>query len=94
MSRANQPNVKGGVGDARVEQVFGYNDHNPPHFHAEYNGEEACFEIATLKRIDGALPPRICGYVVEWALLHQSELQNNWHSLQMDGTFEKIMPLV
>lgn len=43
-----------------------FNDHNPPHFHAEYNGEEACFEIASLKRIDGALPPRICGYVVEW----------------------------
>lgn len=71
-----------------------FNDHNPPHFHAEYNGEEACFEIATLKRIDGSLPPRICGYVVEWTLLHQSELQNNWQSLQMDGTFEKIMPLV
>lgn len=71
-----------------------FNDHNPPHFHAEYDGEEACFEIATLKRIDGSLPPRICGYVVEWALLHQSELQNNWQSMQMDGTFEKIMPLV
>ena len=71
-----------------------FNDHNPPHFHAEYNGEEACFGIETLEKIEGNLPPRICGYVIEWALLHQEELRKNWESLQKTGTFEKILPLV
>ena len=36
-----------------------FNDHLPPHFHAEYNGAEASFEIATLSKLAGSLPPRI-----------------------------------
>ena len=35
-----------------------YDDHNPPHFHAEYNGNKAIIEIDTARRIKGALPSR------------------------------------
>ena len=44
-----------------------FNDHMPPHFHAEYNNEEAAFAIESLSKIAGSLPPRITGYVIEWA---------------------------
>ena len=35
-----------------------YDDHNPPHFHAEYNGNKAIIEIDTSRCIKGALPSR------------------------------------
>ncbi|MBQ0052116.1 MAG: DUF4160 domain-containing protein [Treponema sp.] len=77
-----------------IEITMYFNDHMPPHFHAEYNGQEAIFEISTLKKLEGSLPARVLGYVVEWATLHQVELQANWDSLHTDGKFNKIQPLV
>ena len=35
-----------------------YDDHNPPHFHAEYNGNKALIEIDHARVIKGALPSR------------------------------------
>lgn len=43
----------------RVSEFFGiaiyfyFNDHSLPHFHAEYGGSEALFEIETLRIIKG-----------------------------------------
>ena len=71
-----------------------FNDHMPPHFHAEYNNQEAAFEIKTLSKIAGYLQPRITGFVIEWASQHQKELMDNWNLLNSQGTFEKIPPLV
>ncbi len=48
----------------RICEFFGiaiyiyFNDHNPPHFHAEYAGHEAKFSISTLEMLRGQLPPR------------------------------------
>ena len=38
-----------------------YNDHPPPHFHAEYAGEAMVVDISTLAVIAGKLPPRARG---------------------------------
>lgn len=35
-----------------------YDDHNPPHFHAEYNGHKAIVEIDGVRVIRGALPSK------------------------------------
>lgn len=35
-----------------------YDDHNSPHFHAEYNGNKALIEIDEARVIKGALPSR------------------------------------
>ena len=35
-----------------------FRDHNPPHFHAEYQGMEALFDIQTLEILGGDLPKR------------------------------------
>ena len=48
-------------------------DHPPPHFHAHYNEFAAKISIANSSIIRGRLPPRILGYVVEWAALHEPE---------------------
>ncbi len=51
-----------------------FSDHNPPHFHAEYAGEEALVGITTLGIIAGKLPARATGLVMEWATIHNAEL--------------------
>ena len=45
-----------------------YNDHLPPHFHAEYGEFEAVYAIESLELLRGSLPRRAHGMVVEWAL--------------------------
>lgn len=44
-----------------------FDDHNPPHFYAEYNGKESIFYINPLEHREGELPPRVVGLVMEWA---------------------------
>ncbi len=46
-----------------------FDDHQPPHFHAQYSGREAVIDIGTLAVISGRLPPRALGLVAEWASL-------------------------
>jgi Domain of unknown function (DUF4160) len=33
-----------------------FNDHSPPHFHAKYAGDEALYEIDSLRIYRGGLP--------------------------------------
>ena len=55
-----------------------YSDHAPPHFHAEYGGDEVEIEIQTLQILRGSLKRRATGLVLEWAALHLAELVVNW----------------
>jgi len=48
-----------------------YDDHNPPHFHAEYGEQEAQINIQTLAIINGDLSSRTLGLVIEWASMHR-----------------------
>jgi hypothetical protein len=54
-----------------------FNDHNPPHFHAEYQGEQAEYNIKTLEIIAGNISNRANALILEWASLHREELLNN-----------------
>jgi hypothetical protein len=71
-----------------------FNDHNPPHFHAKYNEYRASITISNLSVLEGSLPPRILGIVMEWAEIHKEELINNWELLKNTGSYNKIAPLV
>ena len=83
----------------QVSNFFGiivsmfYDEHNPPHFHAQY-GEHRCYiNIHTLSIIEGYLPPRALGLVIEWATLHQRELLDNWSHVERQEPIKKIAPL-
>lgn len=84
----------------RISQFFGiviymyYNDHAPPHFHAEYSGDEALYEIDTLRVYAGELPRRVHNLVIEWADLHREELAEVWQKARKGETLEKIEPLI
>lgn len=71
-----------------------FNEHNPPHFHAEYNEHKVSIRIDTLGILDGKVPSKVMGLVVEWAEDHQDELMKNWESLKTTGEYFKISPLV
>ena len=70
-----------------------FNDHNPPHFHVEYNEFEASVVIETLGMMEGRLPARVLSLVVEWASLHQIELLDNWEGIRTNGVYHRIEPL-
>lgn len=70
-----------------------YDEHNPPHFHTRYGNDQAAFEIATLRILEGKLPPRVLGLIVEWASQHQEELMTNWDAMRNDKPPLKIPPL-
>jgi hypothetical protein len=70
-----------------------YNEHNPPHFHAEYGDDLALIDIKRLSIFSGKLPPRVTGLVIEWATLHQKELLVNWQAARDKQELRKIAPL-
>ena len=76
-----------------IRIVMFYNDHNPPHFHAIYEGRKAVFDIRSLAMSEGSLPPRVRGFIVEWAALHQQELMQAWNLLRAQQVPNKIAPL-
>ena len=70
-----------------------YNDHNPPHFHAEYGEAEALMRIDDLSILTGSLPPRVLGFVIEWGTKHKQELMENWERGRKNESLLPIEPL-
>lgn len=70
-----------------------FNDHNPPHFHAFYGGNEALIDINAASLFAGTLPPRALGLVIEWTSLHQQELLDDWQRARDHEPLVKIEPL-
>lgn len=70
-----------------------FNEHNPPHFHAEYEGREAQIDIRTGHVLEGALPPRALKLVEEWRQLHVEELMEDWELARNKQLPNKIEPL-
>ena len=70
-----------------------YNDHAPPHFHVRCNEFKASVAIQNFELLDGHLPPKVLGMVVEWAAVHQSELMRDWELAESQQQPKKIAPL-
>jgi len=68
-------------------------DHNPPHFHAEYNGRKALFNINDGEFIKGNLPKKEARLVLAWYEIYKDELFQNWNKLKTGQGFDKINPL-
>ena len=55
-----------------------HDDHNPPHFHVEYQGHEALIGIDNGELLEGSLPNKALKLVREWAKEHRQELMEDW----------------
>jgi hypothetical protein len=61
-----------------IKILMYFNDHVPPHFHAQYNEHEELIEISTLETYAGSLPKAQRKKVIEWASENQAYLQSKW----------------
>ena len=69
-----------------------YNDHNPPHFHANYGEYRVVIDISE-EVVKGFMPKRALELVFEWMELHKEELMDNWERCQKGEEPQKIEPL-
>ena len=70
-----------------------YREHEPAHFHAEHQGQQAKFDLDG-KMIAGNMQSRTARRLVrEWASAHRRELENNWKSMKASRPLERIEPL-
>lgn len=83
----------------RVSEFYGiaiymyYNDHAPPHFHAEYGEDEGQFTIESLELLVGNLPRRSKSLVLEWASMYRDDLRENWELAREGLPLKWIPPL-
>lgn len=70
-----------------------WQEHGVPHFHAKYGGHRASFAIDDLRLLEGSLPPRVTGLVLEWASLHRAALMTDWNLAMDKKPLRPIEPL-
>lgn len=76
-----------------IKITFYYDDHNPPHFHAEYAGNKALIDIINCTVIKSALPKKQLKLVLAWTEIHKDELVQNWELAKCNDELIQIEPL-
>ena len=71
-----------------------YSDHNPPHFHAEYAGHKALFDVLSGCVFRGSLPARQLKLVLAWNEIHRDELMQNWELAKDAKPLNRVNPLI
>ena len=69
-----------------------YDDHRPPHFHAEYGEYKVSVEINT-GIVEGRFPRRALKALMEWYELHKDELLEDWQLAEQHEPLNRISPL-
>ena len=76
-----------------IKIYINWREHQPPHFHATYAGQEVLVSIQDLEAIEGELPNKQQKMLLGWAALHQDELMENWNLAQQQQELFPIDPL-
>ena len=70
-----------------------FSEHNPPHFHAEYQGAEGIFDFNG-EMLNGNIKSKTALRLIqEWAVLRKMELEENWQNIHDKTGINKIEPL-
>jgi len=70
-----------------------YDDHNPPHFHAEYQGSKAILDFNG-NVLKGSLHSRTATKLVrEWIDLLVAQLEEDWQLAREGREIRRIEPL-
>jgi hypothetical protein len=83
----------------KISQFFGilifmyFRDHAPPHFHAKYGEFEGVVGLNPIRLLQGNLPPRVLGLVIEWSTLYSVELNEAWRAAEKGESIPKVPPL-
>lgn len=66
--------------------------HKMPHIHAEYQGQEAVFDLDG-NLLEGDFPSKQRKMIVAWIAIHEDDLNANWRLLSDGQQSFKIEPL-
>ncbi|HXI11785.1 MAG TPA: DUF4160 domain-containing protein [Thermoanaerobaculia bacterium] len=70
-----------------------FDDHGVAHFHAEYQGEQASFDLNG-QLLAGEMKSRTARKLIkDWARLHRAELEANWKRAKKLVPLNQIAPL-
>ena len=69
-----------------------YDDHRPPHFHAEYGDYRVIVEINS-GVVEGRFPRRALSALMEWYSLHKDDLLEDWSRAERHEPLVRIPPL-
>lgn len=75
-----------------VVRMF-YREHEPAHFHAEYQGQQGKFDFdgnAIAGTIQSGTALRL---IADWARRHRAELELNWEKTKAGRPLDRIEPL-
>ena len=75
-----------------IRMYFQQSEHNPPHFHATYQGYNATFDMDGELR-EGEMPTKQIKLISAWTELHKDELLANWQLAISEQPLYKIEPL-
>ena len=70
-----------------------WREHQPPHFHATYGGDEVLISIRALEVLEGRIPSKQLKMLLGWAAFHQEELMENWELAEGKQELFAIEPL-
>jgi hypothetical protein len=71
-----------------------WNEHMPPHFHAEYGENKILVDIQNGTVIKGVFPFKQLKLVLAWCEIHKEELLANWENASEHQELLRINPLI
>ena len=70
-----------------------YDDHNPPHFHAEFGNKKAVMDFQGNILIGDLGSRTALKLIQEWVALHRKELLEDWDLAKDGKEIKRIAPL-
>ena len=75
-----------------IKIYMNWREHQPPHFHAKYGGEEVVIGINDAEVLEGSIPSKQLKLLLGWTVLHQDELMDNWKLAEQKQDLFQIAP--
>ena len=70
-----------------------YNDHEPPHVHAEYQGQRGKFDPSGRLLVGSIQSKTVLRLIRQWARQHEGAIRTNWRRMKAGKPLEAIEPL-
>jgi len=70
-----------------------YKEHEPAHFHAEHQGQNAKFDFSGKMSAGTIRSKTALRLIRDWAILHRAELETNWANMKAGKPLDRIPPL-
>jgi hypothetical protein len=77
-----------------IKVMMFWNEHMPPHFHAQYGENKILVDIQNATVIKGVFPSKQLKLVLAWCEIHREELMINWENVLRHELLNRINPLV